>query len=165
MVPIALPALRDRADDIPLLLEAFRNKYNDRLGKTVTRFSDDAVAAMVRYAWPGNIRELENVVERTLLFAEHECVTLADLPEPLQAPPGAASARPETARVSLDTGTASLKEIVRQATEEIERELVVKALETTSGNVTRAARLLGISRKGLQNKMRDFGLRESEGKA
>jgi DNA-binding NtrC family response regulator len=148
--------------DIPPLLDAFLAKYNARLGKAVRSVADDAVAALVRYRWPGNIRELENVVERTLLFAESDRIELADLPAGVRSP-HAASGRSGATRLPLDTGTASLKEVVRQATAEIEKELIAKALETTAGNVTRAARLLGISRKGLQNKMRGFGLRESEG--
>jgi nitrogen regulation protein NR(I) len=162
VVPIDLPPLRERESDIPPLLDAFLAKYNARLGKAVRAVADDAVAALLRYRWPGNVRELENVVERTLLFAESDLIELADLPAGVRSP-NAASMRSGATRLPLDTGTASLKEVVRQATAEIEKELIAKALETTGGNVTRAARLLGISRKGLQNKMRGFGLREPEG--
>ncbi|OGQ91746.1 MAG: Fis family transcriptional regulator [Deltaproteobacteria bacterium RIFOXYA12_FULL_58_15] len=157
VVPIRLPPLRDRTDDIPLLVKAFVTKYNERLQKNITGLSETAIAALRSYAWPGNIRELENVIERTSLFAESDVVELADLPEPLRSPiTGGHLGR------SLDTTNASMKEIVRQATEELERDLIVKALETTGGNVTRAAHLLRISRKGLQNKMKEFDLRNGE---
>ncbi len=162
VVPLALPPLRERTDDIRLLVEAFIAKYNKRLGRSVTGVDDAALAALGRYMWPGNIRELENVIERTILFAETAVIGEADLPELLRQPPAVATPRVEPPRHPIEAG-ASMKEIVKQATEEIERDLIQKALEVTGGNVTRAASLLRISRKGLQNKMKEFGLREAEG--
>ncbi len=170
VVPIELPALRDRAGDIPLLVHAFVRKYNERLDKHVAGMSDEAMHRLAQYSWPGNIRELENVIERTLLFADTDTIEVGDLPETLQSMPGHATASPavgagaDLGHVALETGTASMKEIVRRATSEIERDLIVKALEETRSNVTRAAHLLRISRKGLQNKMKEFGLREKENK-
>jgi two-component system response regulator AtoC len=108
VVPIRLPALRERAVDIPLLVEHFLRKFNERLKKHVVGAEPDALDILASYAWPGNIRELENVVERAVLFCE----------------------------------------------------LVGRALAQTNGNVTHAARLLKISRKGLQLKMKELGLRE-----
>src|SRR5206468_2857914 len=80
VVPIELPPLRERRDDIPLLVEHFRTKYNARLKKNVEKVEDDALAALGAYSWPGNIRELENVLERTILFAEGPRIRAADLP-------------------------------------------------------------------------------------
>src|SRR5205085_5749678 len=98
VVPIQLPPLRERRDDIPLLVEHFREKYNARLKKEVQRIEDDALAALSAYSWPGNIRELENVLERTILFAEGTTIRAADLPASLrqvQTPPeGSAPAAP-----------------------------------------------------------------------
>ncbi|MFC1609361.1 sigma-54-dependent transcriptional regulator [Myxococcota bacterium] len=162
VVPIDLPPLRERTEDIPLLVEAFINKYNKRLDRSVAGISEAALEALGAYPWPGNIRELENVIERTLLFTEGEIIDVGDLPQALRAP-RTATPRSAGTRPPLVAGT-SMKEIVRQATEEIERDLILKALETTGGNVTRAANLLRISRKGLQNKMKEFGLREPENK-
>jgi two-component system response regulator AtoC len=169
VVPISLPALRDRKEDIPLLVDAFIGKYNKRLSKSVKGITDEARAWLAAYAWPGNIRELENVIERTLLFAEGDLIDVKDLPEDLRHPEAkGASLGPRALRSEplpvMESGSASLKDIVKQATAEIERDLIVKALEETGGNVTRAAALLDISRKGLQNKMKEFGLRESENK-
>jgi DNA-binding NtrC family response regulator len=161
VVPIALPPLRERTEDIPLLIDAFIDKYNRRLDKSVSGVTDLAISALCAYTWPGNIRELENVIERMLLFAESDVLDLGDLPGVVTRPSPAGSGRSDAARGSMSTGTASMKEIVRQATEEIERDLIVKALEQTGGNVTRAASLLRISRKGLQNKMKEFGLRDA----
>ena len=168
VVPISLPPLRERISDIGLLVDTFLTKYNERLNRKVKSLSPQALAALKAYHWPGNIRELENVIERTLLFAESDHIEACDLPEAIRSAtgPGAPLTRKsgeETAREALpdiNEGNASMKDIVRKATVEIERELIIQALDETRGNVTRAAHLLGISRKGLQNKMKDFGLRE-----
>ena len=129
------------------------------------------MAVLTGYGWPGNIRELENVVERTVLFAESDRIEVSDLPETLRGTsagrtdPSVAESAKQTAVTNMEVGQTSMKDIVRQATVEIERELIIKALHETRGNVTRAAHLLQISRKGLQNKMKEFGLREPEPKA
>ncbi len=169
VVPIALPPLRERISDVELLVDAFVNKYNRRLNRSISGIRPEALAALKSYHWPGNIRELENVIERTMLFAESNEIQVHDLPADIRASGPkdafdentlATQNRPISMASSLDANHASMKDIVRQATVEIERELIVKALHETRGNVTRAAHVLGISRKGLQNKMRDFGLRD-----
>ena len=165
VVRLELPALRDRPDDIPLLVEHFVEKYNRRLQRDVAGFTPRALEILAGYPWPGNIRELENVIERTLLFAERESIDAEDLPDDLLRGRGATSETPaplSTQLPSLSHGATSMKEIVRQATSQLERDLIIKALEETHGNVTRAAHLLRISRKGLQNKMKEFGLRDTE---
>lgn len=169
VVPLHLPALRDRREDVPLLVSAFIDKYNERLGRNATSISPEAMALLTGYQWPGNIRELENVVERTVLFVESNRIEVSDLPESLR---GTQSVRTESdvaqsarqTAATQEVGQTSMKDIVRQATVEIERDLIIKALHETHGNVTRAAHLLQISRKGLQNKMKEFGLREPESK-
>jgi transcriptional regulator with PAS, ATPase and Fis domain len=154
VVPVNLPPLRDRRDDIPLLVEHFRQKYNARLKKAVERVEDDALAALSAYSWPGNIRELENVLERTILFAEGPVIRAADLPPSLSAP---RTETPPSGTPALQPGP--LKEIVKGQVQAIERDLIVRGLEVTGGNVTRTAKLLKISRKSLQMKMKEFGLR------
>jgi len=207
VVPIHIPPLRDRREDIPLLVEHFIAKFNDRLKKQIARISDEAVARLTVYNWPGNIRELENMMERTMLFCEGPEIHARDLPpemfpvtsdvtptaavaaasgglavaaaaaRPGQAPAAEAdeddsgvgltgSTGPTTLTsmpaVSSGAAAGSLKEAVRAETERVERELIVRALEETSGNVTQAARKLKISRKSLQTKMKEFGLRDKE---
>jgi DNA-binding NtrC family response regulator len=171
VVPIVLPALRERKDDIPTLAHHFIEKYNKRLSRKIEGVSEDALALLVAYPWPGNIRELENLVERLLLFADGPLITPKDLPEPVRsatshvagpltvgtAPVGAV---PEAVGPSAETG---LKDIVRQKAAALEKDLIAKALEETGGNVTRAAKLLQISRKSLQMKMKEFGLRDEAG--
>ena len=175
VVPIALPALRDRREDIAALTEAIVDKYNKRLNKAVKAVTPKALEVLAAHLWPGNIRELENVIERTLLFMDHEVIEVEDLPEDLRRAIALAQSKPEAtplqpltlpsvspAAAAAESNSASMKDIVRQATSEIERDLIVKALEETHGNVTRAAHLLQISRKGLQNKMKEFGLRDAD---
>ena len=158
VVPIELPPLRERPEDIPLLVEHFRQKYNARLRKNVGKIEDDALAALSSYSWPGNIRELENVLERTILFADGPNIRASDLPPSLRArPPQAAASEALPAAQSLAPGP--LKEIVKEQVQAIERDLIIRGLEVTGGNVTRTARLLKISRKSLQIKMKDFNLR------
>ncbi len=194
VVPLQIPPLRKRRADIPMLVRHIMRKFNERLKKSVTGISEEAVAALSAHTWPGNIRELENVLERTILFCKGERIELADLPDeiagasgagaPASAPapaPGAAPApaRPDSADPAdsepdphegdaegdLSGATfadGSLKDIVRAETGRIERELIAKALAETGGNVTQAAKLLKISRKSLQMKMKELGLRDPE---
>ncbi|MCA1663178.1 MAG: sigma-54 dependent transcriptional regulator, partial [Myxococcales bacterium] len=188
VVPVHLPPLRERRSDIPLLVEHFIARFNERLKKQITGIDDEALALLTAHPWPGNIRELENVLERTILFCEGPRIHAADLPPELQlatAPAAAAATAPGAAvhqfvppsssvpnvtppfgspmpPPSTESRASSLKELVRQETERVERELIVRALEETGGNVTQAARKLKISRKSLQNKMKEFGLRDRE---
>jgi two-component system response regulator AtoC len=172
VVPIHIPPLRDRREDIPLLAEHFIAKFNDRLNKEIASIAPDAVARLVAYHWPGNIRELENLMERTMLFCEGPEIRLSDLPPEISNLAGAllpAAAIDDAARAlpagassaaSAAAGASSLKEAVRAETERVERELIQRALDETGGNVTQAARKLKISRKSLQTKMKEFGLRD-----
>ncbi|MFH1810922.1 MAG: sigma-54 dependent transcriptional regulator [Pseudomonadota bacterium] len=163
VVPIHLPPLRQRPSDIPLLVEHFRRHFNARLGREVERFSDEAMTVLRGYPWPGNIRELENIVERTLLFSDGPAIEAADLPPELTMR-SAALVRADVAGSNLARAAqldgASLKDVVRRATADLERELIRRALGETQGNVTQAAQRLKISRKSLQLKMRELGLRE-----
>jgi two-component system, NtrC family, response regulator AtoC len=172
VVPLQIPPLRRRTGDIPLLVTHIIKKFNERLKKSITGIADDALAALETHSWPGNIRELENVLERTILFTKGERIERADLQL-------AASGQPEPPRTITnetnnhsgsmpilvdddgeDSLSGSLKDAVRAETARVERELIVKALDETGGNVTQAARLLKISRKSLQMKMKEFGLRD-----
>jgi len=158
VVPVHLPPLRERREDIPLLVAHFVRKYNARLKKNVERLEDDALAALSGYSWPGNIRELENVLERTILFAERPVIRAADLPPSLRNRPSLPDDATPTAS-GLPNTPGPLKEIVKEQVQAIERDLIVRGLEVTNGNVTRTAKLLKISRKSLQMKMKEFGLR------
>jgi DNA-binding NtrC family response regulator len=160
VVPISLTPLRERRGDIPVLVQYFVDKFNQRLKKNVRRVEPEALDKLVAHRWPGNIRELENIIERATLFADAGRIGPGDLPPEIlggeEAPAAAAPLGEE--RVPID----GLKEQVKAATVRLERQLILKALEQTGGNVTHAARLLKISRKGLQLKMKELELRERE---
>jgi two-component system, NtrC family, response regulator AtoC len=158
VVPIQIPPLRERREDIPLLADHFIAKFNERLKKQIVAISPEAVEQLVAYNWPGNIRELENLMERTILFCEGPEIHVSDLPPEIvgaTVPPSGAVGD-EASRPAAG----SLKEAVRAETERVERELIQRALDATGGNVTQAARKLKISRKSLQTKMKELGLRE-----
>jgi transcriptional regulator with PAS, ATPase and Fis domain len=147
------------------LVNHFIEKYNRRLSKKVERIEDEALQLLMGYSWPGNIRELENLMERSVLFAEGRVILANSLPDALreraQAPQVPLAAVGPLGAIAAPSG-ASMKEIVRQAQAELERELITRALEETGDNVTRAAKRLQISRKSLQVKMKDLGLRGTD---
>jgi two-component system response regulator AtoC len=161
VVPIRLPALRERTGDIPVLVEHFLGKFNERLKKKVEGAESEAMDVLVAYPWPGNIRELENVIERAVLFCDAQKLRASDLPPEIRGIPAMANVPlPEADLTAALAGEGGLKEHVKVAMSRLEKELVSRALQQTGGNVTHAARLLKISRKGLQLKMKELGLRE-----
>jgi transcriptional regulator with PAS, ATPase and Fis domain len=162
VVPIILPPLRERVGDIPMLVRHFIEKYNKRLSKKVQGLEPDAVEVLQEYGWPGNIRELENMMERMILFAEGPIILAKDLPEPLKEADTVKIPLPFLSASPATQAEASMKDIVKQAAAELERDLIGKALVETGGNVTQAAKKLKISRKSLQNKMKEFGLRDPD---
>jgi len=184
VVPLQLPPLRERTEDIPALVDHFVIKFNERLKKKILGVEPDAVECLVNHPWPGNIRELENVIERTVLFSEGPMIRLPELPpELLVARADRAAANQSDTRITgsrsavpappedpnapstipPSEGVSSLKEAVKAETERVERELIQRALDETGGNVTQAARKLKISRKSLQTKMKELGLRDRDG--
>jgi two-component system, NtrC family, response regulator AtoC len=186
VVPVRLPALRERIEDLPRLIHHFVQRCNERLGKQVRGFSVGALNVLAQYGWPGNIRELENLVERMVLFASTEEILPDALPDafadgPRARPtlddpdPGHGSQDADEdveehdggedgerlLRLPLKALGLDLKEAVRAGSRLVEEALISEALEQTQSNVTRSARLLGISRRSLQSKMKELGLRES----
>ncbi len=152
VVPVRLPPLRDRRDDIELLLKYFLGKLNEKLKKNITGLTPETLIALKAYSWPGNIRQLENVLERMMLMCDGTILTVDDLPDEFL------GGIPEK-QDKNSSETRSLKQIVRRQTQALERDLIEKALEETQGNVTRAAEKLCLSRKGLQLKMKELGLK------
>jgi two-component system, NtrC family, response regulator AtoC len=167
VVPIRLPSLRERYEDIELLVQHFIDKFNSRLKKQVKGLEPDARELLASHPWPGNIRELENVIERAVLFCDRATISVSDLPPEVRSSDrGARAPSPSSpSLVQESPGADGLKEQVKAAMNRLERELIMKALEQTNGNVTHAARLLKISRKGLQLKMKELGLREKDEKS
>jgi len=150
--PITLPPLRDRREDIPLLVGHFLDKYARDAGKRVTRVEAKAMEAMTSHGWPGNVRELENVIHRTLLVSSGLELTFEDLPPGIGADQAASETGAQTAADSgAGGGTLNL--------EELERETIVRAMEQNEGNLSDAARQLGIGRSTLYRKLEHYGLR------
>jgi two-component system NtrC family response regulator len=151
--PIQLPPLRERVEDIPLLAEHFRAYFAGAMGKRVTGFSDRAMTAMCAYAWPGNIRELRNYVERATIVAAGALLELNDLPGILRKDE-TGTAEPVSSRRPFTRGFALDAEL-----QQAERALVVRALEETDWVQVRAAELLGISERSLWHRLKKLGIR------
>jgi DNA-binding NtrC family response regulator len=145
VVPIAVPPLRQRREDVAPLARHFLAKYARQFGKTVTDLSSGALAALERYHWPGNVRELENIVARSVALTSEPVVQLDQIPLDVALAPAEA-----TAEDQLN---------LREARHEVERLLILRALDRARGNQTVAARLLGMHRNTLLVKLAQLGLR------
>ena len=153
VLPILLPSLRERKNDIPLLIEHFIGKFNKKLGRHVRRLEPEVEQFFREYDWPGNIREMENLLERLILLANDDIIRYEALPADILTPP-------QIEVISPEATEGSFKEIVKGQAEAVESHIIARVLEQCGKNVTRAADRLGISRKGLQLKMIKYGLRK-----
>ncbi len=142
---IHVPPLRERREDITLLIYHFTEKNNIRLGTSIRAITPDARRLLMEYSWPGNVRELENTIERGMVLAEGDVLTDADLPDRIH------QAR-DPIRLQLNSGELSIKKTARV----IEEVLIRRALQQTKGNRTRAALLLEISHRALLYKIKDY---------
>ena len=152
MIRLTLPPLRDRAEDIPLLAERFIQRFSAEMGKEVVGFTPDGLRALTAYRYPGNVRELENVIERAVALSGSRVIGLGDLPESIS---GHASS-PAQSLLDLPAGGLNLDDVLNEA----ERRLLVAALERTGGVRTRAAELLGITFRSLRYRLKKPGLSE-----
>jgi two-component system response regulator AtoC len=151
VVTLKLPALRERRDDIPLLVSHFLTRFNQQFGRALEGIDGEAMALLTAYDWPGNVRELKNVLERLVILGTDDRIIAADLPAEIRFSSISAPSAPSgTFTFALPEGGVEL--------ERIERELVVQALARTQGNQTAAAKLLGISRFQLRNRIEKFAL-------
>lgn len=137
-VEIPLPPLRDRREDIPILANYFLRQHATRYQKPVRALDDAAMRVLLASTWPGNIRELDHVVERAVLMAQGETVLASDL--------------------SLRPARESISRLEEMSLEDVERTLIQKALERFTGNVSEAAKFLGLSRSGLYRRLQKYGL-------
>jgi DNA-binding NtrC family response regulator len=149
VINVELPPLRSRRSDIPLLAQSFLNELREDTNRTVSGFADEALAALESYSWPGNIRELQNVVERAVLLGKAELITPADLPREIA---GGATVR------ATRGGHRTLKE----ALEEPERQIILEVLEAHAWNRNATADALGVNRTTLYKKMKRLGLEDRE---
>jgi two-component system response regulator AtoC len=144
---IPVPPLRERREDISVLVDHLVGRARETLGKPIRSVADDALARLLAYPWPGNVRELENVIERAVILAESDRITLRDLPENVVSP--------ELRPGMLGAGDLSL----RRARKALEADLIERALRATGGNRTHAAKLLEISHRALLYKIKEYSIR------
>jgi DNA-binding NtrC family response regulator len=150
VVPLSLPALRERKEDIPGLVDHFLVKHAKKHDVAVPRPSREVVEKLLAYSWPGNVRELENFIERSVVLGYFDAAVLrAEKPSSREAPVSAMSDAQPGAVMTL-----------REAVAEAERAAVVRALRHAKGNKAQAARILGISYKTLFNKIHEHDIRE-----
>ena len=147
VLALTIPALRERREDIPLLVEHFIGRFNEKLGTRITGIDPRAMQILSEYPWEGNVRQLEHAMERAMVLCEGTVIQLQDLEPRIREPTDPIAAE-------LDKGNYSIKKTVRI----IEEILIRRALEKTKGNRTRAAELLEISHRALLYKIKEFGV-------
>jgi len=150
VIPIVVPPLRERRDDIPLLAQHFLNIANEGRGSHSVEFSQEVIERMSGFAWPGNVRELENLVERLVTLCSGRVIGASDLPESLQA-----SSSPVPAAPQIPPQGLSFRDVVDQ----FESDLILQALEITHGNKNRAAQLIQMNRTTMLEKMKKKGVK------
>ena len=153
VIRIEVPPLKKRTGDIPLLAIHMLDKYNNRMGKTVQGISEEAMKILEQYDWPGNVRQLENEIERAVTFVENNAfIKSSDLSD-------------EVRRYIDNQKTISLlagKKNLKDAMEELERAMILGAMESSDWNQTQAAKILGVSRQGLIQKLKRYNLYREE---
>jgi two-component system, NtrC family, response regulator AtoC len=143
VIPIELPPLRQRQEDIPLLCEYFLSKFAQKMGIPAKTLSEKALAALVTYPWPGNVRELENIIERATVISRNQELVISDFP------PDISTGISELSKGSLEVGT---------TIDDAEKMLILKTLKANAGNRTKTAELLGITTRTLRNKLQEYGM-------
>jgi two-component system response regulator AtoC len=147
VLTIKIPPLRERREDIPLLVDHFIARNNVRLSTEVRGLSPEARKLLMEYSWPGNVRELENTIERAMVLTESTSISSDDLPERIRE-------AHDPVQMQLASGELSIKKTTRN----IEEILIRRALEKTKGNRTRAAEVLEISHRALLYKIKEFAI-------
>ncbi|HWU37279.1 MAG TPA: helix-turn-helix domain-containing protein, partial [Candidatus Acidoferrum sp.] len=144
VLTISLPPLRERREDLPLLLQAFREEFNAKYQRAIQGVDEPALQLLVAHPWPGNVRELRNTLERAVITCDGPLITTAHLPPNFTGPPRVES--PDA--ITLAVGT---------TVEDAEKALILKTLAAVENNKTRAAEVLKISLKTLHNKLHRYG--------
>jgi DNA-binding NtrC family response regulator len=163
---IHLPPLRDRKEDIPAMTETLIGDMNRKHGCRVTEVSAEVLECLQRHRWPGNVRELRNVLERAVILAGEGTIEVKNLPTFLQGRPAAAEGASAAPAPAAEPGSTpkddfgGVKFQIGTTVEEAEKGLILRTLEHTRNNKTRAAEILGISLKTLHNKLKEYGAQE-----
>jgi len=162
---IALPALRERGDDLPMLVQHYLRRFSQELGRQVRDIAPEAMEQLRRYSWPGNIRELQGALKQALLQATGAVLIPAFLPESLSAPGGPASDQVAETQDNFLFADFILRRLLEgtttlsaEAHQHLDRLLLRLAMRHTKGNQAQAARMLGISRQTVRSKTRELGL-------
>ena len=150
VMPLTVPSLRERRSDVPLLVERFVQRYNQELGRRIDGMTPEALAALQEYPWPGNVRELQNVIERSVALVESGLIGLNDLPTDVLLPDHRVRVK-QAEKLPLKT-----------ATDEFERQIVMRVLERVQWNRSEASRILGIHRNSLKMKLKRWGVDVSD---
>jgi len=177
VVRIHIPPLRERREDIPLLVDCFLRRFGGGRGRPARSVSPEVLTALERHQWPGNVRELENAVQRATVMAKGPVILEGDLPPEVCGAAGRSLAEPvivsaglpEEARPAVNDPAVMARALFRWARQDpqrrilpaVERELVIQALKETGGNQVRAAKLLGITRATLRKRVEKFGIRRA----
>jgi DNA-binding NtrC family response regulator len=162
VVRLVLPPLRERREDIPLILDHLLERFNRELGLNVRSLAADARRLLEMFDWPGNVRELENAVCSAMIMSESETITVGDLPPRIRGEVETSTVASATPSGARDMTKGTLADAVREATAKLEKLMIVSRLAEFNGNRTSTADSLGISRKTLFNKMRQYGLGEGD---
>jgi DNA-binding NtrC family response regulator len=162
VVKLSLPSLRQRREDIPLLVDHLLERFNRELGLQVKSVSQDARRLLGVYDWPGNVRELENAICSAMIMCEGGAITLNDLPPRILGETDRTAGESEAERGARGISTRTLAEAVKAANEKIEKIMIVSRLADMNGNRSATADSLGISRKTLFNKMRQYALSDDD---
>jgi DNA-binding NtrC family response regulator len=162
VVPIRTPPLRERIEDIPRLLHHFMHRMAENQGTQVPGIAPETVQLLQGYGWPGNVRELANAIERAVILCRGNVLLPSAFEDQLREPGGPVTL-PAAISSGAEAGTLSAAEPLPFDLDEIERRAIVRALEATGGNRTRAAKLLGISERTLRNKLNSPGTNAATG--
>jgi two-component system response regulator HydG len=142
VIPIFIPPLRERKDDIPLLVSYFLQRFNRERGKDITGFSSEVMEIFLRHSWPGNVRELENVIDHAIIIAKQDKILPKDLPQSL-----------------LQIPTLAQEFITLQ---DYEKDIILKTLKENNWNKHKTAKRLNINRSTLYGKMKRYGLEKEQ---
>ena len=163
VIPLTVPPLRDRADDIPLLATHFLEKARASSGTRIKGFSTEAMAKLIAYPWPGNVRELKNIVERLVGTVDADLVRLEHLPPNIaQAAPAVSDLGIGPVPENVEQLKDSKRRLKDKVYERVERAFVIRALEQTGWNITQAATLVGMQRTYFHALMRKYGIKRGE---
>ena len=158
VIPIRLPALRERTEDVPLLAEHFAARFADQMGKPITGISGGAIAALKAYSWPGNIRELENAIERAIALERTPAILAESLPEAVREARGSAAPL-SPGPAAADGGFPEEGIDLEQHVQHIEREYIAEALRRAGGVKVKAAEMLGMSFRSFRYYMKKYNLK------